>query len=156
MIKTKTKSKFMNTLKKIFFTLLALVMITSSLPAWSGSVEGTPSKHSTKALKKYMARFGSYIAGINIARYQDEKPDYEMIDTSVNEMLKSLNDMQKYDKDGLYKNYTSQLEKQLVSIKTKTAAHDQNIYKAFDGLMDTCFGCHTAHRPANFLEPTKE
>src|SRR3989338_10910230 len=138
---TNKEKKIMMT-KKIFFFYLALISFFSfSIKTHAGAIEEPThiSPYSAKALKVYMAKFGSYMSGINIEQAQNKKPDWEVIDITIKEMSSTLAEMKQSDKTRAYKPYTDALTKQLRVIQEKREKQDKKIYNEFDKLMDTCF-----------------
>lgn len=140
--------------KKLFFLSVLFIAHTSfSQNIHAGAIENpsTLSPYSAKVLKVYMAKFGSYMSGINIEKEQNKKPDWEVIDITVKEMSTTLEEMKKSDKTNAYKPYTDALTKQLLIIKEKSEKKNSKIYDDFDNLMQTCFTCHALHRDRDFL-----
>lgn len=108
---------------------------------------------STMALKKYMGHFGTLVAGMEIMRAKEDKPDWEAISLTLKDMDQTLKQMQAADKAGNYTAFTNLLEKNLKQVQKYGKAKDPKVYEAFDQLTDTCFKCHAAHRPGDFLIP---
>ena len=127
-------------------------------PSRAGSLPpGTaPTVRSTMALKDYMAKFGSMLAGLEILRMKEKKPDWEAIDLTVQELSDNLAAMQKADSTHAYKEYTDVLGAGLVEMKEKARKREKGFFKSVDRLSDTCFRCHAAHRPGDYLAPKKE
>lgn len=107
------------------------------------------------ALKKYMSKFGTLVAGLEILKLKEKKPDWASIDYTLSEMNKTLSEMQKADSSNAYKEYTDLLATSLADIKKLSEKRDKAIYDSFDKLSNTCFQCHAAHRPSDFLKPKK-
>ncbi|GEM_PF-2788277 len=118
-----------------------------------GSSTAEISPTASHALKQYMAKFGTLMAGLEILKVKEKKPDWASIDLTLSEMSKILMEMQKTDTAGAYKEYTELLATSLVALKKMSEKKDKNIYEGFDKLSNTCFQCHAAHRPADFLKP---
>lgn len=151
----------MKTLKTLSlgFILGALLIAPASSGAYStGSVDpNNPEQvRSTMALKQYMGHFGTLVAGMEIMRAKEKKPDWDAIAITLKEMEKTLSEMQKADQAGNYKEFTSVLESNLAEVKKYGAKKDPKIYDAFDKLTNTCFNCHAAHRPSDFLIPKEK
>jgi len=106
-------------------------------------------------LKQYMSKFGALVAGLEILKLKEKKPDWESIDHTIGELNQILSQMQKADTTNSYKEYTDLLATSLADINKMSQKRDKNIYNAFDKLTNTCFQCHAAHRPADFLNPNK-
>lgn len=107
----------------------------------------------TRDLKQFMQKFGSLVAGMELIRIKEKKPDWPSIDLTVREMSAALESLQKADKTNAYKGFTDQLTAQMIVIKKLDEKKDSKIYEAFDKLTNTCFQCHAVHRPADFLKP---
>ncbi|MBF0492729.1 MAG: hypothetical protein HQM15_08110 [Deltaproteobacteria bacterium] len=103
-------------------------------------------------LKKSMYRFGSLVAGLEILRVKEKQPDWETIDVSIKEIENIIHEMQKLDKDEVYKQYTANVSSQVTELKKLSKKKDKKIYEGFDKLSNDCFQCHAAHRPADFLK----
>ncbi|MBL7685837.1 MAG: hypothetical protein JNK65_07395 [Deltaproteobacteria bacterium] len=146
-------------MKKIKFVSLSLLCATLFLNTpllHAGAVDPSEIEiKTTRDLKKYMYKFGSMIAGIELLRSQEPKPDWKVIDLTLKDMTQTLNAMKKADKKSIYKGFTDQLEAQLEELNQLTAKKDSKIYDSFDKLTNTCFQCHAAHRPADFLKPDR-
>jgi len=140
-------------LKKYFFAAAFCLIILSPLMSHAGPVESRPDTVSTKALKQYMSKFGALVAGLEILRTKEPKPDWAVIGISLKEMDTNLQQMLKTDKTGAYKNYTDALTEQMAELKKMNEKKDKRIYDGIDKLTDTCFKCHAAHRPGDFLNP---
>ncbi len=150
--------KYSLRLNTIFFTLF-IILVPLSVGAYStGTVDpdNTEQVRATMALKKYMGSFGTLVAGMEIMRAKEKKPDWEAIAITLQEMDKTLIEMQKADRSGNYKAFTSLLEANLAEVKKYGAKKDPKVYDAFDKLTDTCFKCHAAHRPSDFLIPKEK
>lgn len=111
---------------------------------------------STLMLKKYMSQFGSLVAGMEILRYKEQKPDWAAIEITIQEMDKTLKAMQKADAQGNYKEFTDALEKNLAEVNNYGKKKDKKVFESFDKLTNTCFKCHAAHRPSDFLIPKEK
>ncbi len=130
-----------------------MLIIPFSLQA-GGKPTNPVDPQTTISLKQYMAKFGTLMAGVEILRIKEKQQiDWETIDLTLNEMTKTLNDMQAADKTGAYKAYTELLSGQLNDLKKQSQEKNKKIYDSFGKLSHTCFGCHAAHRPADFLVP---
>lgn len=132
------------------------ILIAASLPfshfSWAGGAT-VPTTRSTAALKKYMANFGSMMAGLEILRVKEKKPDWEAINLTLKEMSDTLAEMQKADAENAYKEYTDVLASGLVDLKKKASERNKGFFDSVDQLTDTCFKCHAAHRPGDYLVP---
>ncbi len=145
-------------MKKYFsiLFLLVFVLLTFNLNVFAGgNPKGDVAPSATHPLKKYMAKFGTLVAGLEILKIKEKKPDWASIDYTLNEMNKILKEMQDVDTTNAYKEYTDLLANSLADIKKLSDKKDIHIYDAFDKLSNTCFQCHAAHRPADFLKPKK-
>jgi len=149
------------------FKIFSLVLLVGFLAAgWGQSIHAYSKKdsssptqagvRSTMMLKKYMGQFGTLVAGMEIMRIKEKKADWEAIQITLNEMTQTLDAMKKADKDGNYKEFTEALEKNLNEVKVYGKKKDIKVYEAFDDLTNTCFKCHAAHRPTDFLIPKKD
>jgi len=136
--------------------LLIGILLLASVPTFAGPVETKVDKQSTKALKQYMSKFGALVAGLEILRTKEPKPDWAVIGMTLKEMDTNLQQMLKVDKDGIYKNYTDALTQQMAELNQMNAKKDKRIYDGIDKLTDTCFKCHAAHRPGDFLNPKND
>ncbi len=141
---------------KLTFALLALFSLTLTLsrPLLSGPTSMPSGTNPTvlQELKKYMYRFGSLVAGLEILRVKENEPDWEAIDLSIRDISSTITDMQKLDKDEIYKQYTGGVALQIAELKKMSKKKDKKIYDSFDKLTNACFQCHAAHRPADFLK----
>ncbi len=136
------------------FLILWVIHLFLIPSAWGGGT--TVSTRSTAELKKYMSNFGSMMAGLEIIRLKEKKPDWEVINLTLEEMSKTLKEMQQADSENAYKEYTDALAAGLVDLKEKGARKDKKFYDSLDKLSDSCFKCHAAHRPSDFPIPNKE
>lgn len=142
--------------KPLSILFLAVWAFLFSLPCFAGGdtkVEVPPK--ASHALKQYMSKFGSLVAGLEILKLKEKNPDWKTIDKTVADMNQTLSDMQKADTNNAYKEYTDLLATSLADIRQLAEKKDRNIYNSFDKLSNTCFQCHAAHRPADFLKPKK-
>jgi hypothetical protein len=140
--------------KIILFTQLFFSLFLSSFPLQAGGNTTAPvDPQTTIALKQYMSKFGILMAGIEIQKIKEKQLDWALIDSTLTEMTKSLNEMQLADKNNIYKAYTELLSAQLTELKKQSQEKSKNIYEGFGKLSHTCFSCHAAHRPADFLTP---
>lgn len=127
-------------------------------PLWAYP-ESVPSNTSTPILstgylKQFMAKFGTLVAGLEIMRAKDEKPDWKAIEWTVNEMKKNWKETQKATSSvEAYQGYLQVLSLHIEALDKKTKKKDKGIYDAVDAMTESCFQCHTAHRPADFLVP---
>ncbi len=140
----------------VFFSLVALTL-TLSAPALhaADATSGHPvvAIRSTANLKQYMASFGSMLASLEILQLKEKKPDWAAIELAVDELSKTLSQLQKADVDNAYKEYTDVLAAGMVDLKDKSAKKDKNFFDSVDKLTQTCFKCHAAHRPGDYLVP---
>jgi len=102
-----------------------------------------------------MANFGSMIAGLEIMKLKEKKPDWDAINITLQEMSSTLSEMQQADTTNAYKEYTDVLAAGLVDLKAQSKIRDKKIFEGIDKLSNTCFQCHAAHRPADFILPKK-
>jgi hypothetical protein len=140
-----------NFLSAIFLALFAFTPLASSYAG--GDNPPDVEIKTTRDLKQYMYKFGSMLAGIELLRAKEKKIDWEAIHITLVEMNKTLEAMQAADKSNAYKNFTDQLTAQLIELKRLSEKKSPQIYDSFDKLTNTCFQCHAAHRPADFLKP---
>ncbi len=141
--------------KIIFLSQMFLLVLLSSFSLQAGGKPTNPVDPQTAiSLKQYMSKFGTLMAGVEILRIKEKQQiDWDTIEITLNEMTKTLNDMQLADKTGVYKAYTELLSGQLSDLKKQSQEKNKKIYDSFGKLSHTCFGCHAAHRPADFLVP---
>ncbi len=139
----------------LYFLLLFTASLVIPNLTWAGGAT-VPSTRSTATLKKYMANFGAMMAGLEIMRLKEKKPDWDVIDLTLKEMSGTLAEMQKADAENAYKEYTDVLSSGLIDLKTKAGGRNKNFYDSLDKIMDTCFKCHAAHRPGDYLTPGKD
>ena len=72
--------------KKIIYSFIALLSFSLLFKniVFSGPTNVAVSNPEViKSLKKYMQRFGSLVAGLEILRVKENEPDWEAIDLSV-------------------------------------------------------------------------
>ncbi|HEX5033213.1 MAG TPA: hypothetical protein VFW62_01920 [bacterium] len=112
-----------------------------------------PATAATPSLKHYMATFGTMLAGLEIMKVHEKNVDWEAVDLSVQEMSQTLDAMQKADSQNRYKEYTDILAAGMIDLKAKSAKRDKGFFKAVDQVSETCFKCHAAHRPGDYLVP---
>jgi CRISPR/Cas system CSM-associated protein Csm2 small subunit len=123
----------------------------------SGTTDSTPEQvRSTMHLKKYMSDFGILVAGMEIMRFKEKKPDWEAISLTLGQMEETLNKMREADKDGSYKGFTDILDQNLKEVQSYGEKRDKKIYDSFDKLTNTCFKCHAQHRPSDYLVPKEK
>ena len=144
-------------MKKI---ILVLIVLSTAIAASFGLYAGGDPKSGVDPiishnLKQYMSKFGTLVAGLEILKMKEKKPDWESIDHTLIEMNQTLSEMQKVDTTNSYKEYTDLLATSLADIKKMSQKQDKNIYDAFDKLTNTCFQCHAARRPSDFLKTKK-
>lgn len=137
----------------LLFAAILLGLLSSQTLFAGGDPKVDLAPLASHALKKYMTHFGSLVAGLEILRLKEKKPDWQSIETTIHELNKLLSDMQKTDTTHAYKEYTDLLATHLANIKKMSEKRNINIYDEFDKLTNTCFQCHAAHRPADFLKP---
>ena len=141
--------------KKIIYSFIALLSFSLLFKniVFSGPTNVAVSNPEViKSLKKYMQRFGSLVAGLEILRVKENEPDWEAIDLSIKDIESTISEMQKLDKDEVYKQYTGAVAVQIAELKKLSKKKDKKIYDGFDKLTNACFQCHAAHRPADFLK----
>jgi hypothetical protein len=100
-----------------------------------------------------MAKFGALLAGLEILRLKEKKPDWEAINLTLDELTQALGEMQKADTTHAYKEYTDVLAAGMVELRDKAQKQDKKFFHSVDKLTDTCFKCHAAHRPGDYLVP---
>lgn len=103
-----------------------------------------------------MATFGTMLAGLEIMQAQEKNVDWEVVDLSIREMTQTLDAMQKADAQNRYREYTDILAAGMIELKEKSAKHDKNFFKSLDKVSESCFKCHAAHRPGDYLVPTNQ
>lgn len=140
----------MNKPMKLLIILLAL-SLTSAPFLQAGEPQTPASKKVTLALKQYMAQFGTMAAGIELMREKDKKPDWSIIQSSLESMQKTLEQMKAADTQKNYVEFTSVLDRQMGLLEVAAKQKNKKFYSSFDELLDTCFNCHKSHRPDNFL-----
>ncbi len=143
----------------IFFALMVFIMGSwlFSPKAFSGGAADPAAltSENTRALKKDMSKFGSLLAGLEIIKLKEKKPDWDAINLTLQEMSSTLSEMQNADTNNVYKEYTDVLTSGLLDLKQKAQKRDQTIFDGIDQLSNTCFKCHAAHRPADIILPKK-
>jgi hypothetical protein len=103
-----------------------------------------------------MADFGTLVAGMEILRFKEKKPDWAAIDTTLKEMEQTLQKMRTADQTGNYKEFTDLLDQNLQEVKSYGLKRDKKVFDAFDKLTNSCFKCHAAHRPSDFPLPPQQ
>lgn len=146
---------------KLFSLLLlwSLLLQPAVLQAYSKTPPKEPSPEQgrhTLFLKKYMSDFGSLVAGMEILRIKEKKPDWEAINVTLRDMEDTIQRLQAADKNNEYKEFTDALYQNLKEVQAYGEKRDKKIYEAFDKLTNTCFKCHAAHRPSDFLVPKEK
>jgi hypothetical protein len=148
----------MHFFRLLFLILISFVMVSSGF-VFAGMAhpiaEPTQEIKSTRDLKQYMQKFGILIAGIELLRIKEKKIDWKSIQLSIDEMKQTVQSMQQADATNAYKNFTDELSKQMEILQTMSQSKDKKIYDEVEKLTDTCFQCHTVHRPSDFLKPKK-
>jgi hypothetical protein len=140
---------------RFYFLILFLAGLTIPNFSWAGGTT-VPSTRSTATLKKYMSNFGAMMAGLEIMRLKEKKPDWEVINLTLKEMSSTLEEMQRADAENAYKEYTDVLASGLTDLKQKASTQNKKFYDSLDKMSDTCFKCHAAHRPGDYLTPGKD
>jgi hypothetical protein len=142
----------------IFLLLLSCGFVSLNLYGYSKKpvTDDPEAARSTLILKKYMSDFGTLVAGMEIMKYKDQKPDWEAIDITIQEMNRTLEAMKQADQAGNYREFTDILEKNLAEVKSYGKKRDKKVFDAFDKVTDACFKCHAAHRPSDFLVPKEK
>lgn len=139
----------------LYLLLMVLVCTVSYNLKAGGNMKPGVDPIISHNLKPYMSKFGTLVAGLEILKLKEKKPDWESIDQTLTEMNKIVSEMQKADTLNAYKEYTDLLSSSLADIQKMSQKRDKHIYDAFDKLTNTCFQCHAAHRPSDFLNPKK-
>lgn len=146
-------------LKKLTLIILFLTLtVSTSLEAYSNKKmdPNNPAQvRSTMLLKKYMSKFGIMVAGLEILRSKEADPDWEAIALTIQQMDKTLKEMRVADKEKNYEAFTKILESNLAEVKAYGSKKDKKVFDSFQKLTQTCFNCHAAHRPTDFLIPKK-
>lgn len=140
-------------LKRIVIALSLVLIVNGSARAFSGAEGSIPDMETLRALKSFMSRFGVMVAGIELARAKEKTMDWEAIQISVEDMNQIFKELKGADKQRLYKPYFDELAVRLKEVSAKARKKDAAFYESFDKLTDTCFRCHAAHRPNDFLMP---
>ena len=122
---------------------------------WAGGAT-VPTARSTVVLKKYMANFGSMIAGLEIMAVKEKKVDWDVVNLTLQEMSRTLAEMQKADEENAYKEYTDLLAAGLIDLKKEELSRNKEFFDSVNRLTNTCFKCHAAHRPGDYLVPKKD
>ena len=146
-------------MKKFLFSILISLSIAPLLYAYpkSPKTDLTPEQtRSTTYLKKYMADFGSLVAGMEILHIKEKNPDWEAINLTLRDMEDTLYLMRQADKEGNYKEFTDVLYQNLREVQAYSEKKDKRVYDAFEKMTNTCFKCHAQHRPSDFLVPKEK
>jgi cytochrome c556 len=144
---------------RICFSLLLLASFFCNLSfvapvrAGGGPIPPTIKVRSTMALKQVMGKFGALLAGLEILRMKEKKIDWEAVNVTLNELSQALDEMRKADSTNAYKEYTDILAAGMVELKDQAQKQNKNFFKSVDKLMESCFKCHAAHRPGDYLIP---
>jgi len=120
------------------------------------AVHGDVAMRSTASLKQYMSHFGTMLASLEIIQLKEKKIDWSAVDIAVQDMSKTLDELQKADKDNAYKEYTDTLAAGMVDLKAKSAKRDKTFFDSLNKLSETCFKCHAAHRPGDYYFPKND
>lgn len=146
-------------MKKLFLlVLLSLILSPGLVQAATKVPKKKPATDlsSTTYLKKYMSDFGSLVAGMEILEIKGKNPDWEAIRTTLRDMEDTLYRMRMADKEGNYKEFTDILYQNLREVQDYAQKKDKKIYQGFDKMTNTCFQCHTEHRPKDYLNPKRK
>ncbi len=138
----------------VCFALTSSLLLTA--PIFAGGDVKNIDPQTTVSLKDAMRKFGTLIAGVEILSIKEKKPDWRVIEMTVEDMDKTLKEIQSIDKNQSYKVYTDLLSDGISDLRKYTTARDRNIYKRFEKVEQTCFQCHSAHRPDDYLIPKKK
>lgn len=138
--------------------VVSALAVIPTLSLWAHSQKSSQEKNppevrSTMMLKEYMAHFGSLVAGMEIMKLKEKNPDWDAIRITIQQMGQTLKQLQAADKEGNYKEFTDVLEKNLSEVKNYGDKKDKRVFDSFEKLTNTCFQCHAAHRPSDFLIP---
>ncbi len=136
--------------------LVALASLACSTPLAAKSLPPHPASSATAAtpsLKQYMATFGTMLAGLEIMKVQEKTIDWEVVDLSLREMTQTLDAMRKADTQNRYREYTDILAAGMIDLQEKSAKRDKKFFKSLDKVSESCFKCHAAHRPGDYLVP---
>jgi len=144
--------------KKIHTLVVTLILATwLGFPglAAAGS-PAVPATHSTAALKKFMGNFGAMMAGLEIMHVKEQVTDWEVVQLTLSDMSRNLEEMRKADTENAYREYTDVLKAGLVKLQGQADSKNKDFWNSVDDLRDTCFKCHAAHRPGDYLMPSKK
>ena len=143
-------------IKSRIYWALAAATLSLSSPLLAKSLPphpAQPASAATPSLKQYMATFGTMLAGLEILKVHEKNVDWEVVDLSIKEMSQALDAMQKADSQNRYREYTDILAAGMVELKQKSAKRDKSFFKSLDQVSESCFKCHAAHRPGDYLIP---
>lgn len=132
-----------------------LLTLLLAAPLYGKTLPPHPAQAATAAtpeLKQYMASFGTMFAGLEIMK-SEKKVDWQAIDLSIKEMSQALDAMQKADSQNRYRQYTDILAAGMIDLREKSAKKDKSFFKSLNQVSETCFRCHAANRPVDYLVP---
>jgi len=136
-------------MKKLIF-ILSLFLFVPVL-SFGGEVSGKISPKTVISLKQYMSRFGTTVASIELMREQNKKPDWDIVNESLDTMKKTIQEMKQVDAQNQYIEFTSVLDQQFLALEAAAKKKNKQFYKLFDDMLETCFTCHKTHRSPDFL-----
>jgi hypothetical protein len=144
---------------KWLIVLVLMTFVAETGQAYSKKTDKEPGPEevrSTMFLKQYMAEFGTLVAGMEILRFKEKKPDWAAIEITIQQMDQTIQKLKAADQAGNYKEFTDILDQNLQDVKKYGKAKDKRVFDSFDKLTDGCFKCHAAHRPSDFPLPPKQ
>src|SRR4030095_5909132 len=136
-----------------------LIILAATFFLWIGSVHAggvdapLPDSQTLQVLKKSMQNFGALVAGLEIMRAKEPKPDWPVVNKTLQEMTPTLKTMQQADTAGAYKKFTDRLETSLNELTLLSRKKSPKFYESYEQMTQTCFQCHAMHRPVDFMKP---
>lgn len=146
------KNTYRKRLLLVVLSLLFILGFSSANQVQAKALETL--ERSTLALKIYMKDFGGFISDLEIMRLKEKKPDWSVIQNSLDNMAKTLAEMKAADVEKKYQQFTGLLTDRVSEMKAYAKKKDKKkFYESFDQMTNTCFSCHAVHRPSDFLVP---
>ena len=136
-------------MKKLIF-ILSLFLL-APIFSFGGEISGKIPPKTVISLKQYMSRFGTTVASIELMREQNKKPDWDIVNESLDTMKKTIQEMKQVDAQNQYIEFTSVLDQQFLALEAAAKKKNKQFYKLFDDMLETCFTCHKTHRSPDFL-----
>src|SRR5262245_20265068 len=101
-------------MKKTIVLLFAAACLLGLVSLQAGKMSGPPPDGQVlQTLKKTMQQFGTLVAGLEIMRAKEPKPDWPVVAKTLKEMDAALKTMQQADTAATYKKFTDQLGERL-------------------------------------------